>query len=547
MSKIIVTSALPYINGIPHLGNLAGSILPADIYSKYLSMAGRDHIFICGSDQHGTPVELTAIRLGIPPEEYADSMHERVKAALEAFGCTFTYYGKTHTDANMRTVYSIFDALRKNGYIIEAQVLQAYCLIDKRFIPDRMIEGVCPFCNGTHARGDQCDDCGHTLRADELIEPHCNICGKGEIEFRNTKSLMLDLPALSKQIMRFVEKRKELFTKNAINKTVSFVEGGLKPRSISREIRWGFKIPMEGYEDKVFYVWFDAVIGYIGITDEWSHAEADTYWKEGSTELIQFMGKDNIEFHTVIWPAILSGSDLGYILPKRIIAYEWLNSKSVKFSKSRGNGLNIENSLKVLGADYWRFMLAYLLPETSDSEFSPEAAEEIVNKIMNDKIGNFVHRAITIALRNIGMLGDTDSGQLLDGYSDRLDSISKSYVSEFESIRIREALREVVALADIGNELMSGKRPWELAKSGNSSEFSKVMLTALRISKNIGILLWPFANSSSASILKHFGIHSEPKLAMLQEPLNFDSSVPEEQVFYKIGEREISLLSEYKG
>ena len=535
MSKKIITSALPYINGIPHLGNFVGSILPADIYYKYLLMKGEDVIFICGSDQHGTPIELSAIKKGIPTEKFADQMHERVKKALLDLECTFTYYGKTHTEINKKVVYDIFNALMTNGYILKVEGIQAFCNFDERFIPDRMIEGTCPFCNGNNARGDQCDDCGKLLDPKDIVNPFCNICGKHDISFKKTKNLALDLPTLSDVIKVFIEGISNNVSKNALNKTLSYIEEGLKPREITRDLKWGFRVPIDDYNDKVFYVWFDAVIGYIGITKEWSEDSAQSYWNDDSTELIQFMGKDNIEFHTTIWPAILLGSNIKYTLPSKIIAYEFLLSKSIKFSKSRGIGLDIENALDILDADYWRFVLAYILPETSDTEFSADRVYEIVNKIMNDKIGNFMHRAITIAKRNEGSIGDI---VINSEYSEKVEFIIKKYIENFDSIHIREALKDIVKLADLGNEIMSNKKPWELVNT-NKSEFSSVIGTVLKICKCISIMIWPFTPSTSIKSLKHFGIDGEPKLSMLKESAKFYADIEESQMFFKIEEKNL--------
>lgn len=541
MSKKIVTSALPYINGIPHLGNLVGSILPADIYYKYLLMKNEDAIFICGSDQHGTPIELSALKKGIPTEKFADDMHEKVKKALLNLECTFTYYGKTHTEINKKIVYDIFNALMTNGFIIKVENIQAFCNFDKRFIPDRMIEGTCPFCNGENARGDQCDDCGKLLDPKDIVNPACNICGKHDISFKNTKNLALDLSALSNPVKEFIESIHNDISKNALNKTLSYIEGGLKPREITRDLKWGFEVPLDEYDNKVFYVWFDAVIGYIGITKEWSVDRAELYWKDNSTELIQFMGKDNIEFHTTIWPAILLGSDIGYVLPSKIMAYEFLLSKSIKFSKSRGIGLNIENALDIFGADYWRFVLAYMLPETSDTEFSVGRVYEIINKIMNDKIGNLIHRAMTIAKRNKGII---ENIVIDEEYSKEVESIIKRYIEDFDSIHIREALKDIVKLADLGNVIMSNKKPWELIDT-DKSKFLSIIGTVLKICKYISIMIWPFTPCASIKALKHFGIDETPKLSMMREFTKFYADLEESQMFFKMGDKEINLFDKF--
>lgn len=544
--RIIITSALPYSEAIPHLGNFVGSILPADVFHRYEELAGRDSIFICGSDQHGTPIEIRALKEGVSAEHLADSVHERMKKVFESFECSFTHYGKTNSESNKRAVYEIFEALDRNGYIKEVESVMPYCNIDKRFLTDRYIEGKCPYCGFEGARGDQCDNCGRLLSPQDLIDPYCGLCHNKDIEFKKTVNLAIELDKLQPEILDFVKMRMGTWSRNAANKTVSYLEQGLEPREITREMKWGFPVPRKGFEDKVFYVWFDAVIGYIGISMEWSEKWKD-YWKGPDTELIQFMGKDNIEFHTMMWPGILIGSGLGFVLPHTIYAYEYLTAKGLKFSKSRGVGLNMENALEIAGPDYWRFALMYLAPESSDNDFTIALFVEVVNKIMNDKIGNYVHRVLTL-LKNSGL----KASELVEDEKsmDKVAVLTRKYAEDFEALKMREALRELVAIADIGNEMISSSKPWELigkdgVKQGSEGRAKELLGGMVSIVRRMGVLMWPFAPDASSKILKRFGI-SEPRLSDLEKPLkelNLEGLGP---VFSKLSDKQLKELERFE-
>ena len=544
--KTIITSALPYSEAMPHLGNFVGSILPADVFHRYEELAGRDSIFICGSDQHGTPIEIRALKEGVSAEHLADSVHERMKKVFESFECSFTHYGKTNSESNKKAVYEIFEALDKNGYIKEVESVMPYCNIDKRFLTDRYIEGKCPYCGFEGARGDQCDNCGRLLSPQDLIDPYCGLCHNKDIEFKKTVNLAIELDKLQPEILDFVKMRMGAWSRNAANKTVSYLEQGLEPREITREMKWGFPVPRKGFEDKVFYVWFDAVIGYIGISMEWSEKWKD-YWKGPDTELIQFMGKDNIEFHTMMWPGILIGSGLGFVLPHTIYAYEYLTAKGLKFSKSRGVGLNMENALEITGPDYWRFALMYLAPESSDNDFTIALFVEVVNKIMNDKIGNYVHRVLTL-LKNSGL----KASELVEDEksTDKVAMLTRKYAEDFEALKMREALRELVAIADVGNETISSSRPWELigkdgVKLGGEDRAKEFLGGMVSIVRRMGVLMWPFAPDASSKILKRFGI-SEPRLSDLEKPLKELNLEGLEPVFSKLSDKQLKDLERFE-
>ncbi len=544
--KYIVTSALPYVQDVIHLGNLVGSILPADIFYKYLVMKGEDAIFICGSDEHGSAIEIAALKQGTTPKELADKNHEKLKKLLtDSYLCTFTHYGRTGTEQNKEIVYNIFNALDRNGYLVEVKSEQPYCNVDKRFIPDRFIEGTCPYCGYEHARGDQCDRCGRLLTPKDLINPRCNICGKSDITFKEVKNLAINLEKLQPQIKEYLLSHySNSWSKNAINNSQGYIEKGLKNREITREIKWGFPVPKAGFEDKVFYVWFDALIGYIGISYEYNKEVAEKYWLDNNTRLVQFMGKDNIEPHTLLWPGMLIGSNLGYVLPTTIYAYEFLNWQGQKFSKSRHIGMNIEEALNLLPGEYWRFVLASILPETADTDFTAELLMQAVNNELNDIVGNFIHRTLTLIKNNFDSTVPSPSSK--PEIVGEINKYANSYLSLFDSIQIREALRSVIDLAGLGNEFLSKSEPWKKIKQ-NPDEAASIVYASAMIAKAVGILLYPFMPNSSKKVCSYFSV--EPKLEGISldlagKKLNLEKLNP---LFSKITEKQLELLKEFSG
>ncbi len=537
---------MPYVYSVPHLGNFVGSVLPADVYYKYLKMKGDDAIFICGSDQHGTPTELAAIKKGIEPYVLADEMHERVKKLFEKYGCTFTHYGKTNTPENKEVVYSIFNELYNNGYLLEREDMQAYCNVDKRFLTDRFIQGTCPYCHKKSARGDQCDNCGRLLEPSQIIEPFCAICGKSDITFIKTKNLALELNKLQPDIAKFIKSNSKYnWSKDAINKSLSLLKEGLKPRDITRNMKWGFPVPLIGYENSVIYVWITGLIGYIGITKEWDSKRWRDYWQNEHTQLIQFLGKDNTIFHTIIWPGMAIGSRLGFIMPHTIKESQFLVSETVKFSKSHGVGLNMSAALEILEADYWRFALMHMYPENADSEFTERGLVETVNVIMNDKIGNLAQRVLKLSKSNRFLVeGDISVDDAA------VKKIIKDYCDAFDNMQLKKAIGTVVRLADLGNGIMSKKEPWMLAKKAKDDakaerQSKKIFSELLAITYAMGILLYPFAPKASAELLSYFGIDTEPTLEMLNNKVKPNLDEEPKPIFQKMTNKEIEKLKKY--
>ena len=412
--RTLVTSALPYINGIKHLGNLVGSVLPADIYTKYLKQQGRDVIFICGTDEHGTPAELAAIDDDLPIEEYCKKMHSLQKDVYNKFAINFDYFGQTSSNENIETTQEIFTELNNNGYIFEKELTQWFDPIDNRFLPDRFVVGECPFCGDLGARGDQCDACLRIINATELKNPRSNITGNTKLEKRKTKHLFLNLEALQGELSEWIETKHKIWSDNAIAIARKWIKEGLISRCITRDLKWGVKVPMKGFEDKVFYVWIDAPIGYISITKQLSIAKKqpnlwEKYWKNSNTKLVQFMGKDNVFFHSIIWPALLMGSKLNFTLPSIIKSFEFLNHEGSKFSTSRNRGIFLDDAIKEFSADYWRYYLLSIIPEKSDSSFSWDGFQQSVDNLANS-FGNFNNRVLKFIDKNYdGVIPNHDS------------------------------------------------------------------------------------------------------------------------------------------
>jgi methionyl-tRNA synthetase len=500
MKRKLITSALPYIHGIPHLGNIVGSVLPADVYSRFCRLKGEKVLYICGSDSHGTMFEIFAKKNKITPKELAYQNHEKVKELLSKFEINFDYYGITNSKTNEELTQHIFRKLDENGYIIEKEVENAYCKKCARFLPDRWVEGKCPFCGGL-ARGDQCDDCGKLMDVKEIIEAHCVFC-KTKIVFRKTKHLFLDLPKFEIELLNFVENSKG-WSKLAKKETLGFLKQGLKPRAITRDATWGFKVPKKGYENKVFYVWFDAPIGYLAFTKEYckDEKEFENWWKNKDTELVQFMAKDNTVFHSIIFPAMLKGCRENWKLVDRLISCGWLRTEGIKFSKSRGKGLTTEEALKKYPADYWRFTLISLYPEQNDSIFSAEILKETINNEFADIIGNFVHRVLSFCYSNYREVPKVDFEG--DKILKETKKIYERITENFEDCRFQEALKNIIHYGKIANAYFNNNEPWKKVEE----EKKKISAISANLVKNLTILLYPIVPKFSEQIFDFLNLN----------------------------------------
>ena len=395
--NILITSALPYVNNVPHLGNIIGCVLSADVYARWCRLRGYNTLYICGTDEYGTATETKALAEGKTPQEICDYYHAIHKTIYEWFDCDFDHLGRTSTPAQTKICQEIFKKLHERQMLVEDTLKQPHCGKCNRFLADRFVHGICPHCKYEDARGDQCDSCGKLLDPAELIEPKCHLCSSTPV-IKDTKHLFLDLPKIAPELEKFIEKNSVEggWSQNSITITKSWLKQGLKPRCITRDLKWGVPVPLEGYEDKVFYVWYDAPIGYISITanytDQW-----EKWWKNPeNVKLVQFMGKDNVPFHTVMFPSTLLGTGENWTLLNTLSTTEYLNyEKGLKFSKSRGTGVFGDSAAQTkIPSEVYRYQLLINRPENSDTEFNWDDFQAKINNELIANIGNLCNRIL---------------------------------------------------------------------------------------------------------------------------------------------------------
>ncbi len=496
--KRLVTSALPYVNNIPHLGNLV-QVLSADVFARYCRSAGFETLYICGTDEYGTATETRALQQGITPRELCDYYHKIHRDIYRWFNINFDKFGRTSDPIQTEITQSIFLDLDKAGYIKDRVIEQLYCTQCDTFLADRFVEGTCPHCGSDDARGDQCDSCGKLLDPTELIQPRCGTCGSTP-EVRSTHHLFIDLPGILPKLESWMEDAsvRGFWAKNAIQMTKSWIRDGLKERCITRDLRWGIPVPKKGFEDKVFYVWFDAPIGYIsitaGLTDQW-----EQWWKNpDNVELYQFIGKDNIPFHTVIFPSSLLGSGRDWTMLHHMSSSEYLNYEGGKFSKSNNHGV-FGDQVKDTGipADLWRFYMFYNRPEKSDVNFTWDDFQEKVNGELIGNIGNLINRSLSFVHRFFdGTLapGDVDP-EILTTVSEAVAEVS----THMDRAELRDGLRRICALSSYGNKIFQAAEPWKVVKE-NPAEVEKLLRGLLHIIKAMAVLLEPYIPESATKI-----------------------------------------------
>ena len=500
--RILAAVAWPYANGSIHIGHVAGTYLPADIFARYHRLKGNDVLMVSGSDAHGTPVTLTAEERGITPEEVFSKYQAEFLDSWERLGISFDLFTTTHTDNHAAVSQDIFSRLLERGYIYKDTMVQPFCENESRFLADRYVEGTCPHCNFDGARGDQCDNCGRTLDPKDLLQMSCRICGS-EPEFRETEHFFLRLSAFEDQLLEWVREQ-EHWRPNVRNFTIGYLEGGLHDRAITRDIEWGVPLPVEGYEDKRIYVWFEAVIGYLSASIEWAHNSGTPeawkpFWEDGS-RAFYFMGKDNIPFHTVIWPAMLLGYG-GLNLPYDVPANEYLNLEGFKLSTSRNWAVWLPDYLDRYEPDPLRYVIAANLPETSDSDFSWREYVRRNNDELVATYGNLVHRVLSMLNRNFdGILPEPgeldDVSQELLGEAQRRFNEAGSYL---ESVRLRQALQSSMALAQAANRYLDQKEPWRAVRQ-NKEDAAQTLWTTASVINCLKTSLCPFLPFSSQKL-----------------------------------------------
>jgi methionyl-tRNA synthetase len=506
--NILITSALPYVNNIPHLGNIIGCVLSADVYSRYCRLRGYNSIYVCGTDEYGTATETKAIQEGLTPKEICDKYHEIHKKVYEWFDIDFDIFGRTTTPQQTEIAQKIFLSLHKNGELLENDVEQSFCEKCSRFLADRFVLGTCPSCTYADARGDQCDKCGKLLNPEELLDSKCFLCGTGP-KIKTSRHVFINLPQISSRLEAWVSRSSSEsgWSSNCIKTTLAMIRDGLKPRCITRDLKWGTPVPLPEFSDKVFYVWFDAPIGYLSITANYT-PEWEKWWKNpAEVELIQFMGKDNILFHTVIFPCSLIGSGDDWTLLKNISSTEYLNYEDGKFSKSNGVGVFGDNAIETgIPVEIYRYYLLSNRPETSDTVFKWSDLADKNNNELLPNLGNLFNRLLKFLAKNKlkieppGELSDTDIGSLENIYV-----VFLRYCDDMEALRLKNALKTAMEVSTLGNKYFQDSEFWTLEKK-NPERFKTVLCVASNIARLVALLLEPFMPSLSAKVYAQFGI-----------------------------------------
>jgi len=501
--KVLVTSAWPYINVTPHLGNLVGSVLSADVVARYYRLKGDDVLMISGSDTHGTPIEVEAIKEGITPKELTDRNHAKVAALFQKWDASFDNYTSTESPVHRKFVQDHLMKIYKNGYIFKQETQMLYCERDQRFLPDRFVEGKCPYCGYERARGDQCDKCGRLLEG-TLVDSHCIICGTTPTS-KATMHWYIDLSKFSHELATYIKNNKQM-SSNAKNFSLNWIKEGLKPRAVTRDVEWGIPAPFPGAEGKTIYVWVDAVLGYVSATIE--HCERlgkpekwREFWFNKNARTLYFVGKDNIPFHTIILPALLLASGEDYNLPWDVSATEFLQFRGEKASKSRKIGIWIDEALEMFPVDYWRFFLIATRPEAKDTDFSWEFFVSKINADLNDTFGNFIHRTLTFI--NSKFKGEippptkieAEDELVLKAMQQKLESISQ----EIEVSKLQSAVNILISLSRVGNQYLNDKEPWKLLKT-DPEKAGTIFYIAAQIVKALAIGSAPFIPTTAEQL-----------------------------------------------
>jgi len=505
LGKVLVTCAWPYVNYMPHLGTLV-QVLSADVVARYYRLKGEDVVMVSGSDEHGTPIEVEAVRLGISPKQLTDKIHAKVVELFKKWGFSFDNYTRTENPIHKEFVQAYQMKIYNNGYIFTQETEMLYCEKCSRFLPDRFVEGKCPYCGYETARGDQCDACGRLLEPTLLIEPYCTIC-KSKPIIKKTKQWYFDLPKFSEKLNDYINNNKELPT-NARNFSLNLIKEGLKPRAMTRDVNWGIPAPFPGAEGKTFYVWFENVLGYISATVEYFRNRGEPekwkeYWFNKEAKTLYFVGKDNIPFHVIIFPALLLASGEDYNLPWNVPATEFLQIKGRPFSKSRRIGISIDEALQLFPADYWRYFIMATRPETKDLNFSWELFIEKINSDLNDTFGNFIHR--TLAFMNAQFNGEVprsealDEGdkQILETLKEKVETVAK----EIEDCGLQSAANTMISISRMGNQYLNEKEPWNLIKKDREKAAS-IIYVAAQIVKALAIVSAPFIPFAAEELWK---------------------------------------------
>jgi methionyl-tRNA synthetase len=514
--NVLVCTAWPYASGPIHLGHLAGHLIPPDIYTRFRRMRGDRAILISGSDEHGTPITIAAEGEGLTPQELVDRVHGDIERAIEEMGIKFSLYSRTTAPHHEATVHELFNAIKDNGHIREYEMEAMYCVHDERFLPDRYVEGTCPNCGYESARGDQCDECGHTHEPIELALPRCKICGNPP-ERRSTKHMFFALGNFEDELRVWIE-GKEGWRPNVVKSTLNWLDQGLRDRAVTRDIGWGITVPVPGYEDKRIYVWFEAVMGYFSTTVEWARQGGDTdawkdFWLDPTAETAYFLGKDNIPFHTIMWPAILmaaSKHDARYNLPTNVPANEFLMLSGAQFSKSRRHALYVHEYLQHFEPAPLRYYLTTNMPELKDTDFTIEEFVARNNDELLGNLGNFVNRVLTFTYRNFdGQLPPRgDLAKEDEEFLSALEAARDLAEDRLLAFEFKASLRALMELARAGNVYFDRQKPWELVRT-DKDRCGTVLSVCAQVLQGLAILMSPYLPFKAQELWELLGLEGK--------------------------------------
>ena len=507
-----ITAALPYANGPLHIGHLAGAYVPADIYARYLRLKGKDVAFVCGSDEHGAAIPIRAKKEGISPQKIIDKYHTSIKKSFEDFGISFDNYSRTSSKIHHKMASEFFNELNKKNIFIEKESEQLYDLEENQFLADRYVEGECPKCGFDEAYGDQCESCGSSLNATDLINPKSKLSGNIP-SLKKTKHWFLPLNNFEDFLNKwFLEEKKDDWKTNVLGQVKSWISEGLKPRAITRDLDWGIPVPIKEAIGKVLYVWFDAPIGYISSTIEWAerkNIDWKPYWQDPSTELVHFIGKDNIVFHCIIFPSILSASGK-YILPSNVPANEFLNLEGQKISTSKNWAIWLHEYMEDFPdmQDTLRYVLTTNAPENKDNDFTWKDYQAKNNNELVAILGNFVNRVVVLTHKYYN--GKTpkilDLNENEKNLIDEVYSFPKKIGISIEKFKFREAINSMIDLARLGNKYLADKEPWKVIKTDESNKVDTIMNISIQICGVLSLICEPFLPNTSKKLKNQFNI-----------------------------------------
>ena len=546
--RFTITAALPYANGPIHIGHLAGAYVPADIYSRYLKLKGNDVVFICGSDEHGAAIPIRAKKEGVSPQEIIDKYHFMIKDSFLEFGISFDNYSRTSSKIHHETASDFFKELNQKNIFVEKESEQLYDAKENQFLADRFIVGECPKCGYKEAYGDQCESCGSSLNATDLINPKSKLSGNKPV-YKKTKHWFLPLNNFESFLKKwFLVDNEKTWKTNVFGQVKSWINEGLKPRAITRDLDWGIPVPLEGAEDKVLYVWFDAPIGYISATKEWAKSKNkdwEPYWKDSETELVHFIGKDNIVFHCIIFPSILKASEK-FILPKNVPANEFLNLEGKKISTSKNWAIWLHEYLIDFPGmqDTLRYTLTSNAPENKDNDFTWKDFQAKNNNELVAIFGNFINRVVVLTHKyyegncpKMSLINEVDEKILNEIYS-----YPKKIGDLIETYKFREAVNTLIDLARLGNKYLADEEPWKLIKTENYERVKTIMNIALQLSAVLTIVCEPFLPNTALKLRNILNLEiTDWESISKDKPILLSKINKGELIFRKIEDEEIEL------